>query len=140
MEANGKLFLIGVYPGNVSIPSEVVTTPNIWFLFQLDCLISEIPTKLTFEVQFPGEEPRINVVEVVKPELKPEHTRWMFRHGFGTAMQVLRPGKIRARITADETELDVSTPWIELGPIAPSVSEPPSEQSPSAEQATSPPP
>lgn len=131
-ETSGKLFLIGMYPANIAIPTDDVAVGQLIFLFHFDCPIDEPPSTIAFEVTLPGGEPQRSVIQVDKPEANPKHTRWLFRHALTIQGQSLRLGKIGVRVTVDGQELDVSSPWIELLVTSPTVSPPPSEQSPTS--------
>ena len=113
IEVNGKLFVIGMYTGNVAVPEgEEETRGSLQFLFSIDCKIDEIPKEIVFEASLPGEELNRSIVQV--PPFVPEeqHTQWMMRHAVAATNQVLRPGKIVAKVIADGQETVVGTPWI----------------------------
>ncbi|HXQ09859.1 MAG TPA: hypothetical protein VN805_02550 [Caulobacteraceae bacterium] len=140
MEINGKLFIIGMYTGNIAVADNEETRGTFQFIFSADCKIDEIPRSMVFEVILPGEEPNRSVANIVPPPPDETHTSWMVRHAVVAINQVLRPGKIVARVIADGQETEVAAPWIVAAPVdviaalnagpaamaGPSASEPPS--------------
>lgn len=116
MEVTGKLFLIGVYPGNIGIPVEGSIAGQLMFFFSFDCPIEDTPANITFEIILPGERPEQATVSVNRPEPDGKHTRWFMRQVIAVQGKTLRAGKILARVTADNAEVDISSPWIEIGP------------------------
>ena len=142
-EATGKLFIIGMHPGNIAIIEDGAPVGQLIFLFSVDCELDVIPKEVVFEVALPGAEPQRTTVSVTPPEVGEGHTRWFMRHAMGVQNQPLRAGKIAAKVTADGNDPVVSAPWIKLlSPqeltalsLFPTASPPPPAQSPRASRA-----
>jgi hypothetical protein len=149
IEFNGKLILVGIYPGNITIPANTVelAVNQLQFLFFADFPKEEVPKEITFEVELPGEPAQrqsITVAVEPPPPIQEKHTRWLVRQGLGFVRPVLRLGKIQARMITDGVTYPAVAPWIEQVELPPNLttgtnaSPQPSGQSPIAEQPSEP--
>ena len=143
IEITGKLVLVGVYPGNLSIPQDNMQIPQLQFFFSADFPLDDVPKRLSFEVTLPGQETQKSEMDLAAPIAEPHHTRWQIRHVLGIAGPVLKTGKVDIRVVADGNECPISSPWVVLAPAAePTIeassnaSPQPSEQSPTVRKRT----
>lgn len=139
IEMGGKVFIIGMYTGNISIAAPEVPVWQLIFLFSVDMPLDELPNTVTFEVTLPGSDVDRHSFTIPEFAASPEHTRYYLRQMMRVQNKPLRPGRIEAKVLCDEREVRVSTPWIVVAPhnaTAPTASEPPSEQSPNAPPAS----
>lgn len=116
IELSGKLFIIGMYTGNIAIPHDDFVIPSINFLFSFDCALSDMPKKVAFEITMPGGVTNSSQLDVAPPEIKEHHTRWYMRHALGFQNTSLRSGKIEAKIVVDDREIIAGAPWIVIAP------------------------
>jgi hypothetical protein len=121
VEGNGKLIVIGLYPGNVIVPTPDYVCSQLLFLFNIDTDIKDRPAIVELSIALPGEEPVTGTIQMVHGEVQPEYTRWHIRQVLAISNSPLRPGKIVATATLDGEPHPVSSAWIEVAPtVAPS--------------------
>jgi hypothetical protein len=131
LEVNGKLFLIGLYSGNIITFQEGGIVPALHFLFSIDMPIDRPPGDVILEVTLPGEETQRAQLEVGMPaDVGPGHTRLTFRHVISVANVPLRAGKIIASANLGGVAHPFSTPWIVVAPAATTVTVSDSNASP----------
>lgn len=139
LEATGKAMLIGVYPGDLSIPTETATTPHINFFFSVDGELATRPGEIKFQVKLPEQEAADTTVSQLAQIAPVEgRTRWSVRHGMGFANAVLRPGRILATVIVDGEEYSAAAPWVVfVPPPTPAISVSTASPPPSAQSRTS---
>lgn len=119
----GKAILQGVYHGDLTIPADSSTSPQLIFYFMAETDLADPFRSLVVEVTLPGSQPVRNVVGLIPPEVlqnvSRERTRAYYRHPLLVQSPVLRPGKIEAKLIHESGEIIVGAPWIVLNPPAP---------------------
>lgn len=119
----GKAILQGIYSGDLTIPVDPSSSPQLIFYFMAETDLSEPFQSLAIEVILPGNQPIRNFVPVPPPDfvrsVSPGRTRAYYRHPLLIPAPVLRPGKIEAKIIHERGELIVGAPWIALNPSPP---------------------
>jgi len=119
LEYDGKLTLVGLYTGNLAIPTVPTVAPQLAFLIVIDGDLSEPLQSLKIEFHLPQvKEP--TVYEVPLDPQRPQHekgqTRWRFQIPFGIAPAVLNPGRIVCKIIHDKGEIETGARWIVHAP------------------------
>ncbi len=133
IEITGKLIIIGLYTGDISVPVDGTFIQRLNFLFSVDGPLSSKPDEVQFKLTLPKTETNLSVGPV-GTFLNPGGLRkkWLLRHSVGVVNQQLYSGKIMASVIFNGEEHIPSTPWIAVveTPIGPIVSPPPAAQSP----------
>lgn len=112
---NGKITLLGMYTGDIGIPTNPQAAGQMVFFFILQGDLSERPTKLvTLEVTLPGEVSKTMTIPppIFADPMPVGRTKWFMRHPFLVAPAILRPGRIVAKVIYDNTEIVLGAPWI----------------------------
>jgi hypothetical protein len=114
IENTGKVIVIGMHPGNLSIPTEGETTiAQLIFLFSIDGPLSYLPNRVRFEVEIPGvSQPLSSEMSMETQTFEEKYTRWSARQAIGMRNITAQSGKIAARVWVDDQQLEVSSPWI----------------------------
>lgn len=119
----GKAILQGIYNGDLTIPVDPSTSPQLIFYFMVEVDISESLRTLAVEVNLPGNQPVRHFVPIVPAEFIKStvqgRTRAYYRHPMLMQAPVLRPGRIEAKIIYESGEIEVMAPWIVLNPSTP---------------------
>lgn len=114
MEITGKLLIIGVYTGSIIIEDDSFAPAQLQFLLNVDCPREEVPQRVVFEIQLPGDTPPHRAEIDVSPVTFEEgHTRWIMRHAVAFRNPMLLPGKIEARVFLDDKAYPAVAAWIE---------------------------
>jgi hypothetical protein len=129
-ETGGKLLVIGAYSGDIAIPADPSQVSQLVFVISVDIPIDETPSSITTEIQLPGAEPSISTNNLIRPEAGEGRSTFMYRQIMGVKDPILKPGRIYAKVSFGEREIEMATPWIVMASAPPTVSLPPSEQSP----------
>jgi hypothetical protein len=115
VENTGKIILVGIYPGELSILSDPSILSQICFFVSIDMPIDEIPKAITTEITLPNQAPNVTTSEIT-PDIeslkKPGRRKFLFRQLVGLRNVPLSPGRIELKVRCDETEIEVATPWI----------------------------
>jgi hypothetical protein len=119
---NGKAILQGIYPGDLVMPTDPSTAPQLIFYFVIETDINDPFKSLIVEVTLPESQPVQQAVFV--PQFRPivfppEKTRITCRQPLLIQNPILRAGRIEARIIHENGELQVGGPWIMLASPAP---------------------
>lgn len=112
----GKITIRGLYTGNIAIPADPSTVPQLVFLFIIETDVRDPFMSMTLEITLPGDAPRqLPVVVMPLPQLvSQEYTRYTLRVPFSLLFPLLRPGHIEAKVIHDKGEIVVGTPWISV--------------------------
>lgn len=113
---SGKMTAIGIYTGDIGIPTSEHRTGQLIFMFMLQGDLTEQPTEpMVLEVTFPGEQPHSMTLP---PPVFGQNfegsgrTKWFQRTPFMIQNVILRPGQIKTRIRYGKLELNPGSPWI----------------------------
>ena len=111
----GKFNLLGMYTGDIAILAAEVPSPQLVFVFQIECDITDPYRLLIAQVTLPGEGPRQMPVPFMIPSPLPEgRTRWVTRWPFLIPFPTLRPGRIEAKVIHEKGEIIAGYQWIVL--------------------------
>jgi hypothetical protein len=115
----GKLTLLGVYTGDISIPAPTWTVGQLVFLFLMNGDLTERPTQpLDLEVTLPGSAPQTMVFPTsFAPSPASGRTKWFLRTPFLLQNVILRPGRIAANVKHGDFVMNPGSPWV-TGPSA----------------------
>lgn len=111
---NGKLTIVGVYTGDILIPSEPLSLPQLVFLFVIEGTADDLPRTLTLEVCLPGGRPMQYPIAVPPTGLQiaEGRKRWILKMPFPISPAVLRSGRIEAKVIHEKGEILVRAPWV----------------------------
>jgi hypothetical protein len=131
VEWNGKAIVIGIYTSDLTIPSTPVAVTQLQFFLIFECGVSEQPKKIRFEVTLPNQPTAHWELRLPENIPVPEgRTKFTVRQPFAVMNAVLEPGQIKAKVTYEETEIDLGGPWIvQVEPTPPGILIPPSDLS-----------
>jgi hypothetical protein len=112
----GKVYLNGVFTGDITIFADPTVATQLIFMFFLETDIDEPFTSLALQVTLPGNSPVQVEVPVVPPPSPRPHgrTRQFYRWPLVIQTPTLRPGRIEAKAIHDKGEIVASAPWITL--------------------------
>jgi hypothetical protein len=111
VEATGKYTIVGVYTGNIGIPSEPFVTSQLVFTFLIETDVSDPLSSLTVQVTLPGNppvrlEPPIIAADRL-PEIPREAKRWFYRIPLFIQPAILRTGFAEAKVIHEKGEMVV---------------------------------
>jgi hypothetical protein len=112
---NGKLTVVGMYTGDILVPSESpLSLPQLVFLFVIEGTTDSPLRSLTLEVRLPGDDPKQNLIPIPVTGIQVDRgrKRWILNMPFPISPALLRPGRIEARVIHEEGEISVRAPWI----------------------------
>jgi hypothetical protein len=125
MELSGKLFVVGLYTDDITLPFEPFIAPQMSVLFTVEAAHPEHPKFLNFSITLPGEK----IMEWTQPlnwpqqpELPsdtPEHLirkRWTVKVPYNLGIVTLRSGPIETRIWYDKNVVIPTRYWIRHTP------------------------
>lgn len=113
LEFNGKTILVGVYNGDIIIPFSPFAAGQLYFIFNFECDVSEIPRNLTFEITLPGQKPLQWPCPIPQDVKIPnERKKAYVRQPCPIFGPVLNEGRIEAKVIHDMGEIEVAAPWI----------------------------
>jgi hypothetical protein len=109
----GKFNIIGVYTGDIAIAADEIITQQLVFTFIMESSIDDVPSMITFEVSFPGEEARRMMCPLALPSsIPPERNKFVLRIPFAINNITLRPGRIEVKVIYEGGEVKATAPWI----------------------------
>jgi hypothetical protein len=116
---SNKLTVVGIYQGDIIIPTAPMIIGQLAFLFFIEGDLSEPLHALTLQVTLPGQ-PAVRV-EVPLQQIvfapTPDRTKWLFRVPMMISQPILLPGRIEAKAIYEGGEILVTAPWIALPPL-----------------------
>jgi hypothetical protein len=115
---NGKVTMIGIYGGDITIQADSMAVPQLVFLFSAETDITDPFQLFTLHIQLAGEIPVIVPIPMGSPPgtLDAQRTRWIVRWPYLLSQATLRPGRIVAKIIHEKGELVATAPWIVRAP------------------------
>jgi hypothetical protein len=121
----GKFNVLGMYTGDIAIFGGEAPSPQLVFVFQIECDLTDPYRLLIAQVTLPGEGPRQMPVPFAIPSPSPEsRTRWITRWPFLVPIPTLRPGRVEAKVIHERGEIIAGYQWIVSVP-RPQVDAPP---------------
>lgn len=109
----GKIFVQGMYTGDISIPSDEFTVSQLVFFFLIDGPAEDLFKSIALEVLLPGQSPaRMQIPLSLPAQRDPLRTRISIKTPFLILQPVLRPGRIETRVVHDKGEIDAGGQWI----------------------------
>jgi hypothetical protein len=109
----GKVFAQGIYTGDLSIPSDEFTIPQLVFFFLIEGPADTLFKSITLKVLLPGQPPATMEVPLSIPAKRdPRRTRMSLKSPFLILQPVLRPGRIETKVVHVEGEIDAGGQWI----------------------------
>jgi hypothetical protein len=110
---NSKLTVLGMYGGNIIIPSDPTTINQLVVLFQIETPIKKPFQKLTLQISLPGEQaPRTLNVPLPTPLSGPfvsarlGQPKLTIRWPFLLAQVILKSGFMEMKVIHEEGEID----------------------------------
>lgn len=107
---NGKFNVLGMYTGDIAISGREAHSPQLVFVFQIECDFTDPYRSLIAQVTLPGEEPRQMTIPITPTPQGRKH--WTIRWPFLVTLPTLRPGRIEAKVIHEKGELIAGDQWI----------------------------
>ncbi|HUZ30938.1 MAG TPA: hypothetical protein VMV19_02340 [Xanthobacteraceae bacterium] len=120
LEHDGKLTLVGLFTGNIAIPTVPTIIAHLMFLIIIDGDLAEPLKTLRIEIRLPqAAEPAVADVPMPfqAPTLLEGQKRWRYQIPFAIAPAVLTPGRIVCKIVHDKGEIETGARWIVHAPL-----------------------
>ncbi|MGO9486764.1 MAG: hypothetical protein ACLPX9_19690 [Rhodomicrobium sp.] len=112
---NGKWTIVGVYTGDIVVPSGGLVVPQMVFIFMVRVGVGELFERLEVEVLFPKEaEPRRQVPPLMidQTAIPKGRKQISLKWPFLISQPTLNPGRIQAKLIHDKGEIEVPGPWV----------------------------
>jgi hypothetical protein len=113
---SGKFTILGIYTGDIGINNEVGITPQLVFLFVIECDLDDPFRSIILEISLPGERAarRFPYPILAQPQTSPGRTRWTLRIPIPITNVTLNAGQIKAKVIHDKGTIEIIGPWISL--------------------------
>jgi hypothetical protein len=115
-EVGGKITLVGVYLGDVSIIPGPYPVKQLVFLVNIEGTLEDLPRELAIEVAVPSLEPRRKTLTLPTFDSPAGRTTWFTRGVVAFENELLQAGRVVAKVIADGVEYEVGSPWIVEAP------------------------
>lgn len=115
-ELDWKILIVGLYTSDIGIPFSPFVA-NLSFLFIVETDIKRPPTKISFEVTLPEQNPVRHDFPVSPIPEMPGRTTFIIRQLVRVPGAVLIPGRIQTRVILnDAEEINAVSNWIVQNP------------------------
>jgi hypothetical protein len=113
----GKMDLLGIYPGDIVIPSEGVVVAQLIIFWTIHTGADDPFKSLSIEINFP-QNPALILQGMAPPQISgpiPEgRTRFTIKQPQLVQAVPLRSGRMTGRVIHERGEIAVNGPWITL--------------------------
>jgi hypothetical protein len=110
----GKFVLSGIYPGDIVIPLDGISAPQLVFFFLIEGPREDPFKSLSIKITFPGQPPIQAELPVASASstIFPDRKTALTRQPVLVQLPVLRTGRVETIVIHDKGEIDAGGIWI----------------------------